>query len=378
MSVEDLFGDLKQKDQQEEPKPTPEAPTVETAPVETPQEPTPATEPAPPQQTQEVNSLFGEPAPVAPQPASPEPQAAPVPVQSTPVVTPAQQPAPATGQQATDVSIFGAPIEPRKRLKEETELIDYPETYDFKPIEPVRQSKVIMIYGDKGVGKTHLALSLPGKIAALSFDRKTSEVWIESFKADERIRVDDAIKYMNFASEENWLRSSVVTLDYLDKLFDHIKEEFQPDWVLIDGVGEFIRIAEMKMRYVNNLSMTQGVEWSYWKYRRMYIRQLHHKATACAKHGVIYTAYVDFKEKYENGKIVETKEYPKWVDIIEEQTDVVIRVRSRMTDTGNRYIAEVESSKWARIRSGVRVDITTGRDELPNCFARIIEKSEER
>jgi len=400
MSIKDLFGDVPPAKKEEQKQPGP----VQSPPIEA---------------VQNTNSLFGEesvtipPAPVIDSPITPDNQSqgavgtveqqtapdpksvTPVPVSGvkTPVVQPPPPPAPPQGNPTEEprsdtlfgeetleppsqsTSIFGAPLAPRDRLPD-AELVGFPKEYSYDAVKPTKQTKVLMVYGKKGVGKTEFVLSLKGKIAAISFDRKTSEIWITAFAAVDRIRVFDAIQHMDFSSDENWLRSSVVSLDFLDKLLDNIGKTFKPDWIVIDGVGEFVRMAEMKMRYSQNFSLTQGVEWQFWKYRRMYIRQLHHKAAENTETGIAYTAFVDTKEKYVDGKIVLTEEQPKWVDIVEEQTDVVIRLRARSVEGGgNQYIAEVESSKWNLIRSGLKVDITVEPGQEPNCFDLLVEKS---
>lgn len=261
----------------------------------------------------------------------------------------------------------------RKRVEITPSLPVKPEKFDVSPDEGGR-GKAFMVYGDKGEAKTGLSLSFPGKIYAISFDRKTRDVWEEMYNKDPRIIVADAQRYMDYSSPEAWLVSSDISLQFIDALLDEAKA-FEPDWILIDGTGEYIKMAEMTMRYRNSLGPYQGVPWTYWKERRLYIKQLHNKALGIAKFGIIYTAYVGIRETIEGEKIVKTKEQPKWIDVIEEQTDVVIRVRAKQFDDIRRFYATVESSKWKPIKTGRTVDITIPEGDVPDCLKRIVDQS---
>jgi hypothetical protein len=171
--------------------------------------------------------------------------------------------------------------------------------------------------------------------------------------------------------------SSDINSQYLYALLNHLHSEpdLRPDWIVIDGLEEYTKMAEMIMRYRNGLSMTQGVEWSIWKERRLYLKQIFVKCQSIARKGIIYTTYVGERQTIKDGKIVETKKEPKWVDIIKEQTDVVIMVEARKTVDGMRYFATVESSKFAPIRSGIEVDITVPYGTKPDTFERLLEAS---
>ena len=79
--------------------------------------------------------------------------------------------------------------------------------------------EVFVIYGDKGEGKTTLALSFPGEILALSFDRKTSPIRWNLYKNRKDIHVYDPVKYWVQTDD----RSVVVTSK---KVFDVIEEIF--------------------------------------------------------------------------------------------------------------------------------------------------------
>ena len=349
-------------------------------------EETPEEEPAAPLE-EEMSSPPQQDLPAPPKPEEPLKSAAPIMSIEDMFSQPAGRaataaPAPiAMGQAATEAP---APIATAESMFAQQSVVVEDEMKPLLPIMPKgfkiapvvpKKSLVIMIYSHKGDGKTTLALSLPGKIEALSFDNMTKDIHDTMYGSDPRITVWDALQEYDLSSEEAWLKSSVISLRYIDALLDEI-EKRKPDWVLVDGIDKFTKMAEMAMRYNNNFSIIDGVSWQYWKYRRLYINQLHMKALRIASHGLVYTAYVGVAEKIENNKLVETTEKPKWVDVVEEESKVVIRVKSKQFEEGRRYYAIVDSSKWVPVKTGIQVDITVPFGETPDCFQRILEASE--
>lgn len=255
-------------------------------------------------------------------------------------------------------------------------LPSMPDKFDTSP-EPPGESRTFLIYGEKGDSKTTTALSFPGKIAALSFDHKTVEIWAEFFDNDPRITVYDAIRYMDYSSPDAWLMSSEITLVYINIILDELRalpEDDYPDWIVIDGLEEYTKVCEMVMRYRNGIRMTQGVEWSYWKERRLYLKQIHLKCMSVSKRGIIYTTFPGRRETIKDNKIVESVKQPKWVDVMKDQTDIVIAVESRQTPEGKRFFATVESSKYRLIPTGLVADITVPLGERPNVYDILIKE----
>ena len=232
------------------------------------------------------------------------------------------------------------------------------DTFDFDEAEPMPK-EVILIYGQKGHGKTFLAMSFPGKIVVLSFDRKSALVKYKDYKGDSRIKVYDVTKYMDYSSPTSWLETADKTFRYLNALLDFIEKD-PPDWIVIDGTEIFHQICEMTMRYRNNLMPFQGIaNLNLWKERRLYIRQIHNKALSVAKRGLIYTTYIAKDEVVIEGELITKKDVPKWIDAIMYETDVVIRVKSiaAADDGARQFIAIVESSK-GHLPTGLKADIT--------------------
>ena len=188
---------------------------------------------------------------------------------------------------------------------------------EFDLTEAKSQSgETFTIYGHKGHGKTFLAYSFPGTISVLSFDRKGVPVKDLAYGGAERIKVFDAVRYHDMSSPEAWLESSDRTFRYINSLLDHIKEEVKPDWIVLDGLEIYNQIAEMTMRYRNNLLPYQGVaNMNLWKERRLYIRQLHYKALEIAKRGIIYTTYSEKDKVIVDGDVQTLSDVPRWVDV---------------------------------------------------------------
>jgi len=257
------------------------------------------------------------------------------------------------------------PPEPKKEPIKVITIKD--DEFDFTE-ETELGKEVHLIYGFKGHGKTAFAMSYPGKIAVLSFDRKSTAVkYLYQDRMDE-IKVWNAVKYMDYTSPEAELVSAEKTFRYLVKLLDQVIRQWEPDWVVIDGSEILSHICELVMRYRNGLMPFQGIaNLNLWKERKMYLRQIHYLALDVAKRGVIYTAYVDKDEVIEDGEIRAKRDVPRWLDILVYETDVVIRVLAQVEKgAGTKFYAIVESSKVPYIKTGVQADITNkkGFDEI--------------
>ena len=203
---------------------------------------------------------------------------------------------------------------------------------------------VILIYGDKGVGKTTTALSFPGEILVLSFDRKAMLVKKNMFGGDKRIHVFDVVKYMDYSTDETMLKTAELVYLYTIKVLDYASKHLKPDWVVIDGAEIFQQIAEWVMRYRHGLKPFEGIRnLNLWKYRKQLIRDIHNKALNIAKRGVIYTTNIEYQDIVVEGELVTRKDVPKWIDILIYETDVVLKaVRDPRT---REFKVEVVTSK---------------------------------
>jgi len=241
--------------------------------------------------------------------------------------------------------------------------------YDFEEeVEP--KSTIVTIYSHKGHGKTDAALSFPGKICAISFDRKTKSVALKRYPNKE-IHVWDGCKYYDESSPELKIQSADTDFTYLNILLDKVIRSHNPDWIVIDCTEVLHEICEMVMRYRNGLMPFQGIaNRNLWKERKMYLRQIHNLATSIAKKGVIYTLYPGENDiKIVDGEIVDRTEIPKWIDIVMRETDIVIKIE-RMIEEGVVHVyATVESNKSTIPFKNMRVDITN-----KYCYDELLEE----
>jgi len=228
-----------------------------------------------------------------------------------------------------------------KQYKEEYGI----ETYDYTFGSKEEGKIVLLIYGNKGEGKSTAAFSLPGKKLVLNFDRKADRTKENMFSGDESIDIFDAMRYLkeNF---EDFIPTSVLTYDYIKSFLADL-EEGEYDWIIFDGSEVEMQICEMVMRGHNGKMPFEGIEnRNLWKERKLYARQLHRLALGKAKMGVVYTAYTDKDRVVRDGELVTEKDIPKWTDIIMWETDIVIRVWSTLGD-GKRmkFYLRVDTSK---------------------------------
>lgn len=133
------------------------------------------------------------------------------------------------------------------------------------------------------------------------------------------------------------------------------------------------------MRFRNSLKLTQGVEWQYWKDRRLYIKQLFIKIGSIVKQGVIFCTKYEWEETKIGGMTVEKKKIPIWVDIVEEQTDIVIENTADVNeDAGTvRFYAHIKSSKHTDMPTGHKVEITCKPGEV-DIWKRLITEEEKK
>ena len=265
--------------------------------------------------------------------------------------------------------VFGAPSTPKEpEEKKDTQPVEAVEEKTPEPEnkseqvvkEPVVKepsdiqevmdtgAEVFCIYGSKGHGKTFLTYSFPGDIAVIMLDGKSISIKKHQYGNDSRIHVYDGRAKLDETSAESWLRTSEQSFLYINEILDNLNNGKlpKPDWILIDGQQEYTSMAEMTMRYRNNLQPYQGIgNMNIWKERRQYLRQLHYKALRAAKKGIIYTVYVTQDKEIRNEIVTKQRDKPKWLDVIESESDIVIRVDSETENNRVVYTANIDSCK---------------------------------
>ena len=241
---------------------------------------------------------------------------------------------------------------PKEEKKEEKSTFDLSE-------EKEHLGETMLYYGEKGDGKTVMALSHEGTICCIGFDNKSLKIHKDYYNSDPRIHVFDGIRYLDKSSGEAWLESASKTINYINDLLFKKISQLKPDWIVIDNMEVFVRTCEMAMRCHNNFRPFQPFSFDYWKERNMLVDQVHNACMRIAKKGVIYTAYIaEGVLSIKDGKVVEMKKQPKWSADIKYQTDTVIFVDSERTKNELRFFATIESSKNKKFRTGDRRDVT--------------------
>jgi len=236
-----------------------------------------------------------------------------------------------------------------------------PPEEEFEYEELLDKGKTIVtIAAKKGCGKTRLALGFPGKICALSFDRKTTSVKDSDYDSDPRIKVFDAVKY--YTPDSNFVRESATkSYKYILWLLDKFKDE-KPDWIIFDGAGIEAKMAEFVMRHREKLQPYQGIaNRSVWKIRNAVLDTIHQKAVAIADKGVIYTTYTQFNEIVQDGTTITKTDVPNYVSDILMETDIVLMIEKIYDQKSHKttFFLRCDSSKYCDvIKTGFYEDIT--------------------
>ncbi len=227
---------------------------------------------------------------------------------------------------------------------------------------------VYTIYGQKGVGKTTLALAFPGEILAFSFDRKTAIVKKFLYNNDPRIHVYDIIKGVDYSTPEQMLKTADETYDAFVNFLKNYNGKV--DFIVIDDAADYQELCEWKMRYRHKLDAFSGfANLNFWKERNKYMTYVHSLMLNIAKKGIIYTTYTDKDETIVNGNVLTKKDIPKWVGIVLTNTDVVLKV---YIDDGQRKLL-VESSKNDNLfKTGTVYTINT-KEQLDNTIKQLLK-----
>lgn len=218
--------------------------------------------------------------------------------------------------------------------------------------------EVYTFYGYKGVGKTAGALSFGGKRVVLCFDGKTYRVKKLLYAGDPSIIIINAAEHYTH-DKEKMTEAGSNSHAFVMFCLAEVAKLGDVDWVIFDGLEVFIEMAEMKMRYDNKLGPFQAFpNRSLWKDRRVNVRVAHEAALKAARLGIVYTTYTEQVELVEAGLTVCKKDIPKWIDIIMQETDVVLHCDTMDIDGETHFVANVVTSKLPKFVTGSLVDLT--------------------
>lgn len=221
---------------------------------------------------------------------------------------------------------------------------------------------IATIVGEKGDGKTTIAMTFPGKIFALSYDHKTERVAKQfvrlGLKKQEDIHVANPMKYRFGFVDDQCAAGYLNTLEAV-KILGNI-EPGKWDFILFDGTEIMIKQAEMKMRYENNIPPNAGIaNRSLWNDRRMTLQRLYDMAHKIANVGVIFTAYWDYADDSDDNGKEAKKKNPKWTDVVKHETDLLIEASHQVYNGKATFFADIITSKDDFfIKTGTRYNVT--------------------
>jgi len=224
--------------------------------------------------------------------------------------------------------------------------------FDFSP-DTSRGKLVIAVHGEKGAGKTTAGFIVTtgriggfpsGKTNVISFDNKT-KITKEQYFPNDDITVWNGKEHYR---EDPTLctASGVKSYKYIQKLIQSWKDD-QPDWIVFDGFTIMALIFEMAMRFKHNLQPSEGIaNRNVWKDRARFVQDIHNLAIKTAKYGVMYTTYSEKNEIVEAGTVVSKTDVPKYIDVVMQETDVVLHATKAMGKDGDLFYLRVESTKY--------------------------------
>ena len=217
---------------------------------------------------------------------------------------------------------------------------------------------VVLIVGDKGTGKTVTALSFPGEVCVLSFDRKAMPIKQFFYRGDRRIHVFDIVKHVDWRPERI-TETAAKAFDVIDRVLEKCRR-LGADWIVVDGTEVMEQLAEMYMRHRHGLGPIEGIRnLNIWKERRWILRAVHNRALDAAKRGVVYTVYPTWSERIVGGEVVDRRQEPKWLEFILFETDVVLW--TRFDESTRQFLVEVRSSKVDHVLPTGKVFNVTGK-----------------
>lgn len=224
--------------------------------------------------------------------------------------------------------------------------------FDLSPDE-TRGKLVVTNHGEKGAGKTYAVFLVTtgriggfpaGKTVVISFDNKTKITKEQHFPNDD-ITVYDGKRYYR-EDPSLCTKSGVMTYKYIQKLLESYKSN-QPDWIVFDGFTVMAMILEMAMRYKHGLQPSEGVaNRNVWKDRGRFVQDLHNLASRITKYGIAYITYSEKNEIVEAGTTISRTDVPKYIDIVMQETDVVLHSTKAKGKDGNLFYLRVESTKY--------------------------------
>ena len=224
-------------------------------------------------------------------------------------------------------------------------------------IDPSKVKVVISIGGDKGAGKTSLALALPGRKLILSYDNLKAIRNISLMGEDGNVVVVDAVEHF---SERNdvFQKSAVDSYYYVESVLDRAVETWgEVDWVIHDGASVLTEMADQLARVSYAEHVKDGKAFTafapvgkdnnmFFRIRNNHINNIHHKSFDVARRGVVYCTYAYYDKEIRDGEVHNTgKKHPAWVSRIKEHTDIAVVIDEVVSEIAIDRFAIIDYTK---------------------------------
>lgn len=198
----------------------------------------------------------------------------------------------------------------------------------------------ILIVGMKGGSKTTCALSFPGNIFALTFEKRgnLTRPWTKIFGNDPRIQPFGVSEYIQRGSVGGYRDTSNTVYSKIVELMTRARlHEEKFDWVLIDGLQSGHRITTQRMKALNRIGAFDNLPTKLltrWGERTIYLENIViDLASAIAKKGVLLTSqdvmgkpmFITEEQKKAGITMSDIEaEDPKWMLKIKEDSDTIV------------------------------------------------------
>ena len=253
-----------------------------------------------------------------------------------------------------------------KAVKEIQQKEDPTTSFSYEDAILSPQSKdIIVIYGNKGEGKTTTAYGLitPGSnVKVLSFDANSILPLELDYIKERELTVEalDSLRPYDRSTAEDMLRTSKNVCDWNMFLLDVIKKKDNTDWIVVDGIERYTEIGENAGRFELKIDKYQGTaNMNLWKIRNMHVDNLFDKCVEVAKVGIIFIMYPKTDTTIVRmGQVVESEKVPKWVSKVAVESQIVIRSVREMNKDKAHYFAIIESSKKEKKYPPGKYDVT--------------------
>lgn len=247
------------------------------------------------------------------------------------------------------------------------------EPYPYEHFTPA----YLVSFGEKGSGKSTSALSVSGNVLAITLEKRgnLTRPWARLFNYNPRIQIFGFSEYIERTAKGNFRdTSNEVYLQIVNLLKRASELERKFDWVIIDGLQALNKVAEQRMRALNNQgAFVKFNNLSLWGERSMYFENVGLQLpTHVASKGVYLTSQnvlqraafltADQKAQGMTDEDIPVKE-PKWKDKIKDDIDAVIyhEIKENQSKSGSKmvYKALVSTNKLGSTGSH---DLTLSKD----------------